>query len=624
MVGIVSALFEPSRSCCVPALWFATALCLLFDSPQAPAQPSTVAGQDPYFLLEQGWTNEQREQFWSLGQGAEIIPVDWFNVLEQADSQEKFAAPKNIAALGYIPRVAPDEGLPIGFTRARNPHTGAEWLGINCAACHTNTITFDGTTLLIDGAPARADYWQFNKDLVAALSATLTIEAKFERFLNALHPEGANATESNRLRDRLAAITQKRLAYNERNAHEIEYGFGRLDALGFIFNEVTVGLLKAKDGKTALPENRRSPEAPVSYPFLWGTSQADYVQWNGVSFAQLPLGNLARDVVEVLGVYGNVDLDCQGNFKSSILFRNSLQLANLVETLRAPQWPNNIFPPVNPELASVGEGLYREHCVDCHEVIPREDWDRRYRSQLWPMSVIGTDAKYARNAVQWVKSGCLEGEAIMPGGGETLGAYDMSYSIASHVALKVMAQEPGEAILPVLGFKGFMENLQLNGLELRKPGAYYKARPLNGIWATAPYLHNGSVPTLDDLLKPPSERPKRFRVGCTEFDPVKVGFVDACEEGGEFRAEPPKPQIKPAKPLPDCGATNPDPGRRADTGEWLHYPFRDPRFPDTDGGPYPEVRDTGNCNIGHDIRHVSGKPFSSTERAAMVEYLKTL
>jgi hypothetical protein len=52
----------------------------------------------------------------------------------------------------------------------------------------------------------------------------------------------------------------------------------------------------------------------------------------------------------------------------------------------------------------------------------------------------------------------------------------------------------------------------------------YKARPLNGIWATAPYLHNGSVPTLYDLLLPPASRPKKFVLGRREFDPKKVGY----------------------------------------------------------------------------------------------------
>jgi len=54
----------------------------------------------------------------------------------------------------------------------------------------------------------------------------------------------------------------------------------------------------------------------------------------------------------------------------------------------------------------------------------------------------------------------------------------------------------------------------------------YKARPLNGIWATAPYLHNGSVRTMRQLLLPASKRQKTFKVGSTEFDPNDIGFVD--------------------------------------------------------------------------------------------------
>ena len=61
----------------------------------------------------------------------------------------------------------------------------------------------------------------------------------------------------------------------------------------------------------------------------------------------------------------------------------------------------------------------------------------------------------------------------------------------------------------------------------------YVARPLEGIWATAPYLHNGSVPTLDDLLKPEDERPICFPVGHREYDPVKLGYVS------EFTKVPP-------------------------------------------------------------------------------------
>jgi hypothetical protein len=71
----------------------------------------------------------------------------------------------------------------------------------------------------------------------------------------------------------------------------------------------------------------------------------------------------------------------------------------------------------------------------------------------------------------------------------------------------------------------------------------YRARSLNGIWATAPYLHNGSVPTLYDLLLPEKckegvgdgkYRPTTFFVGAREFDPEKVGFKSQGYDGFKF------------------------------------------------------------------------------------------
>jgi hypothetical protein len=60
----------------------------------------------------------------------------------------------------------------------------------------------------------------------------------------------------------------------------------------------------------------------------------------------------------------------------------------------------------------------------------------------------------------------------------------------------------------------------------------YKARSLNGIWATAPYLHNGSVPNLWQLLQPVSGRDNVFYVGSYEFDPKHVGFLSTAETNG--------------------------------------------------------------------------------------------
>ncbi len=104
----------------------------------------------------------------------------------------------------------------------------------------------------------------------------------------------------------------------------------------------------------------------------------------------------------------------------------------------------------------------------------------------------------------------------------------------------------------------------------------YKFRPLTGIWATAPYLHNGSVPTLYDLLLPPSDRPTSFYVGTREFDPVKVGFK--TEQSAE--------------------------------NSFLFRVF------DDQGKPIQ-----GNLNSGHDYNNAG---LSEADRAALVEYMKGL
>ena len=60
----------------------------------------------------------------------------------------------------------------------------------------------------------------------------------------------------------------------------------------------------------------------------------------------------------------------------------------------------------------------------------------------------------------------------------------------------------------------------------------YKAAPRDGVWATAPFMHNGSVPNLYEMLIPAAERTKKFYLG-GDFDPVKVG-LDTTATSGTF------------------------------------------------------------------------------------------
>lgn len=84
------------------------------------------------------------------------------------------------------------------------------------------------------------------------------------------------------------------------------------------------------------------------------------------------------------------------------------------------------------------------------------------------------------------------------------------------------AAERGETLTPQ---EGDDDDLFFGEVDLPQTPLGYKARPLAGAWATAPYLHNGSVPNLYQMLVPVAQRDKKFFVGRKEYDPVRVGYV---------------------------------------------------------------------------------------------------
>lgn len=296
---------------------FATTLVVLCACRHAPQQegnpiPDGMRVADAYgdvIELEQGWTDDTQQAFYNTPQGSEILPYSWFLVLEQKDSQKAFLDPTNIERFRYLPRkksTSNPDGLPVGWTRGADA-SGKEWLGLTCAACHTTQIEYTNPRnqqkvgIRIDGAPTLADFNLMNLDLAAALQATLDDEAKFDRFAKAVLKDGDSPNARSGLRGELQVQTTMLNTRNEINKAHIEYGFGRIDAIGFIFNQTMSTL-------PGIPENAKPSDAPASYPFLWGTDQSDVVQWTGFAGNSSGAGTLVRNGGEVIGVYGKVVL----------------------------------------------------------------------------------------------------------------------------------------------------------------------------------------------------------------------------------------------------------------------------------------------------------------------------
>ncbi len=162
----------------------------------------------------------------------------------------------------------------MGFVADENRITGQRYIGLTCAACHTNEVRFAGTTYRIDGGPGLVDTWGLLDGLNESLKATRRSADKFSRFATKVLGPSADVLAKRKLELEVDKFSAYWNSFIEASRVEHPWGRGRLDAFGMIFNRVSSIDL-------GIPENSVKPDAPVSYPFLWGTSFQDRVQWNG-------------------------------------------------------------------------------------------------------------------------------------------------------------------------------------------------------------------------------------------------------------------------------------------------------------------------------------------------------
>lgn len=484
--------------------------------------------------LAQGWTDPERGLFYYTTQGSQLIRRDWFLALERDDSQELFLA-DGLKRFGYLPGepgVLNPDRLPVGFVA--DPPAEREWIGMTCAACHTSELAHGGRLYRLEGGPAAADLYEFLAKLDIALRKAANDDAAFARF--AARVLGPNDTPANRdsLRDDplpskgLRAFSQRfqKFVAQSTPSAPLKWGPARADAFGMIFNRVSSINLD-------IDANSQPPNAPVSYPFLWGTSWHDFTQWNGA----VPndggpvvgqIHRLARNVGQVLGVFGAVDFTSDPPYRSSVRRGNLLALEEAVAKLTAPEWPAAFGVP-DPVKVARGKDLYvSQGCVHCHMLVPKDRQNQPAQVQVVPASLVGTDdAMTTMAATRTAATGVLQGRLKNPlsGSGDRIGAQELVHDLLSHAVIGVMTHGLFHSTGPA-ALSGTPQAPQalFNASVVART---YKARPLNGIWATGPYLHNGSVRTLYQLLLPPGQRETEFHVGSRDFDPVQVGFANA-------------------------------------------------------------------------------------------------
>jgi hypothetical protein len=201
-------------------------------------------------------------------------------------------------------------------------------------------------------------------------------------------------------------------------------------------------------------------------------------------------------------------------------------------TLEPPKYPW----AVDHKRAEAGRGLFERNCSRCHGT---HGPDGKYPNKVIDLEVIGTDPVLATGFPQ-----------------EAEDEYNRSW----------FGQErtPEGKPIPARAHRG------------------YQAPPLDGVWATAPYFHNGAVPTLYHVLNSKA-RPRlftrSFRTGVEDYDQARVGWKFT-----RLEKEP------------------------------------DPNLPGIERRKVYDTTRPGRANTGHTF----GDRLTDEERTAIIEYLKTL
>lgn len=189
--------------------------------------------------------------------------------------------------------------------------------------------------------------------------------------------------------------------------------------------------------------------------------------------------------------------------------------------------------PIDQALATKGKPVYARYCANCHGADGRK-FDGEKVGKVTPIEDIRTDP-------------------------HRLDSYTEQVAVNQNLLYAGYGEERFSHFRKTFG---------------------YANMPLDGLWLRAPYLHNGSVPTLRDLLDSGEQRPKTFYRGNDVYDPIKVGFESSVPEEN---------------------------GKKFFLFETL----------DEQGKPIP-----GNSNQGHEgLKY--GTALSTPDKEALVEYLKT-
>jgi RoxA-like, cytochrome c-like len=364
----------------------------------------------------------------------------------------------------------PGHDLPIGVSRRFR--LGFDQVGLNCAVCHTGTVRDSpgSERRVVDGMPShQLDLQDFFRFV---LDCSLDERFTADNVLGRIEAAGGRLSWFDRLAYRYVVIPRTR-------EQTLELAQRLALLMGDKVTEWGPGRVDTFNPYKGLQFNWQLNRLPLNelmgasdFPSLWNQKPRAGMQlhWDG-----------NNDSVDERNLSASLGT---GVTPVTIDHGRLDRVRNWIWTKAPPAYPYAI----DQAKAMLGQGLYQAQCQDCHA-------DHRFKDgqiagarvgTVVPIEAIGTDP-YRLNSYTYVFA-------------------SNQYSL--------------------------YPNSPYRFTHFRKTQGYAN-QPLDGIWARAPYLHNGAVPTLRDLMEPTDARPKQFYRGYDVFDATKVGFVsDVPQENG--------------------------------------------------------------------------------------------
>jgi mono/diheme cytochrome c family protein len=349
---------------------------------------------------------------------------------------------------------------------------GVDFTTLSCAGCHLGRVqTADGTIIPLIGAP-NTTFNQFR----TSVENTVSDPRYFAVFgTNA----GTQTFQAKVLgRRKLIDSTLGTISYGPQHTNPPNLNAvnkpGYLDAIGvasasLVIPEFLALAANPTDANTQLAFATAiravMPPKPsqVDIVSVWNQNKRSRAQWDGT------IANpIYRNLGAAVGVIGD---------PAAVDYENAAITAAFNEDLPPPPYPF----AVDDIAKTIGLGIYIDACESCH---------KDNNPTIYPASLIGTDPNRAEQVTLAQRERFID-------------------------ALQLACKDPVACDVPETDIIR----------DIAATGRGYVAAPLDGIWARAPYLHNGSVPTLEHLLLPASSRPKQFKRGSIRYDERKVGFA---------------------------------------------------------------------------------------------------